>query len=29
MIPERKTESASLKAFRDWLIQQAGTYSLP
>ena len=29
MIPERKTESASLKAFRDWLIQQAKTYSLP
>ncbi|MGA9220551.1 MAG: LysR substrate-binding domain-containing protein, partial [Pseudomonas graminis] len=29
MIPERKTESASLKAFRDWLIQQADTYSLP
>lgn len=29
MIPERKTESASLKAFRDWLVQQAEGYSLP
>ncbi len=29
MIPERKVESASLKAFRDWLIQQAKTYALP
>lgn len=29
MIPERKTESASLKAFRDWVVQQAEGYSLP
>jgi hypothetical protein len=29
MIPERKVESASLKAFRDWLIHQAETYALP
>ncbi|WP_268798610.1 LysR family transcriptional regulator [Pseudomonas huanghezhanensis] len=29
MIPERKLESASLKAFRDWLVDQAGSYSLP
>lgn len=29
MIPERKVESASLKAFRDWLIEQAETYDLP
>jgi DNA-binding transcriptional LysR family regulator len=29
MIPERKVESASLKAFRDWLVQQAATYALP
>jgi DNA-binding transcriptional LysR family regulator len=29
MIPERKVESASLKAFRDWLVQQAETYALP
>jgi len=28
MIPERKVESASLKAFRDWLINQAQRYSL-
>jgi len=28
MIPERKVESASLKAFRDWLLQQARCYSL-
>jgi hypothetical protein len=28
MIPERKIESASLQAFRDWLINQAATYSL-
>ncbi len=28
MIPERKIESASLQAFRDWLIQQARRYSL-
>lgn len=28
MIPERKVESASLKAFRDWLLQQAQSYSL-
>jgi len=28
MIPERKIESASLKAFRDWLLQQAQSYSL-
>jgi DNA-binding transcriptional LysR family regulator len=29
MIPERKVESASLKAFRDWLVQQAEMYALP
>lgn len=29
MIPERKVESASLKAFRDWLVEQAKTYALP
>lgn len=29
MIPDRKVESASLKAFRDWLVQQATTYALP
>lgn len=29
MIPERKTESASLRAFRDWLIDQAKSYRLP
>ena len=28
MIPERKIESASLQAFRDWLIHQAQRYSL-
>lgn len=28
MIPERKVESASLKAFRDWLVSQAHSYSL-
>jgi hypothetical protein len=28
MIPERKIESASLQAFRDWLIKQAEGYSL-
>ncbi|GFM80612.1 LysR family transcriptional regulator [Pseudomonas cichorii] len=29
MIPERKVESASLRAFRDWLIAQAEGYRLP
>lgn len=29
MIPERKVESASLRAFRDWLIEQAHAYELP
>lgn len=29
MIPERKVESASLRAFRDWLIQEAEHYALP
>lgn len=29
MIPERKVESASLKAFRDWLVNQAETYAMP
>lgn len=29
MIPERKVESASLKAFRDWLVHQAETYAMP
>jgi DNA-binding transcriptional LysR family regulator len=29
MIPERKVESASLKAFRDWLVEQAEHYALP
>ncbi|WP_434678905.1 LysR family transcriptional regulator [Pseudomonas sp. R1-18] len=29
MIPERKTESASLRAFRDWVIEQAERYRLP
>ena len=29
MIPERKVESASLKAFKDWLVEQAETYLLP
>jgi len=28
MIPDRKVESASLKAFRDWLVNQAQSYSL-
>ncbi|WP_017902686.1 LysR family transcriptional regulator [Pseudomonas asplenii] len=28
MIPERKVESASLRAFRDWLVNQAKAYSL-
>jgi DNA-binding transcriptional LysR family regulator len=28
MIPDRKVESASLKAFRDWLVSQAQSYSL-
>jgi len=28
MIPERKVESASLRAFRDWLVNQAHGYSL-
>ncbi|EJM13862.1 transcriptional regulator [Pseudomonas sp. GM21] len=28
MIPERKVESASLKAFRDWLLNQAHSYNL-
>lgn len=28
MIPERKIESACLRAFRDWLIAQAGQYRL-
>lgn len=27
MIPERKVESASLRAFRDWLVEQARTYT--
>ena len=27
MIPERKVESASLRAFRDWLVDQAQRYS--
>ncbi|KPC35082.1 LysR family transcriptional regulator [Pseudomonas savastanoi pv. glycinea] len=29
MIPERKVESASLSAFRDWLVAQARNYQLP
>ncbi|WP_024644681.1 LysR family transcriptional regulator [Pseudomonas syringae] len=29
MIPERKVESASLTAFRDWLVDQAHDYTLP
>ncbi|KPC31411.1 LysR family transcriptional regulator [Pseudomonas syringae pv. cilantro] len=29
MIPERKVESASLTAFRDWLVDQARDYTLP
>ncbi|WP_223544910.1 LysR family transcriptional regulator [Pseudomonas sp. A-B-19] len=28
MIPERKVESASLRAFRDWLVNQAHSYNL-
>ncbi|AZC15554.1 MULTISPECIES: LysR family transcriptional regulator [Pseudomonas] len=28
MIPERKVESASLRAFRDWLVRQAHSYTL-
>ena len=28
MIPERKVESASLRAFRDWLIHQAHSYNV-
>ena len=28
MIPERKVESASLRAFRDWLVHQAHSYTL-
>jgi DNA-binding transcriptional LysR family regulator len=28
MIPDRKVESASLRAFRDWLVTQAHSYSL-
>lgn len=28
MIPTRKAESASLRAFRDWLIEQANAYEL-
>ncbi|MFP5443416.1 MAG: LysR substrate-binding domain-containing protein, partial [Betaproteobacteria bacterium] len=27
MIPERKVESASLRAFRDWLVSQAQAYA--
>lgn len=27
MIPERKVESASLHAFRDWLVDQSQRYS--
>ena len=26
MVPERKAESAALKAFRDWLLAQADAY---
>jgi len=29
MIPERKVESASLRSFRDWLVDQAERYALP
>ncbi|RRV08964.1 transcriptional regulator GcvA [Pseudomonas sp. v388] len=29
MIPERKTQSAALRAFRDWLTLQAQNYRLP
>ncbi|NWB30475.1 LysR family transcriptional regulator [Pseudomonas gingeri] len=28
MIPDRKVESASLRAFRDWLVSQAQSYNL-
>jgi DNA-binding transcriptional LysR family regulator len=28
MIPERKVESASLRAFRDWLVSEAQSYTL-
>jgi DNA-binding transcriptional LysR family regulator len=28
MIPDRKVESASLRAFRDWLVNQAQSYNL-
>ena len=28
MIPERKVESASLRSFRDWLVNQASSYRL-
>lgn len=28
MIPERKAESASLRAFRDWLVKQASDYRI-
>lgn len=28
MIPERKVESASLRAFRDWLVSQANSYHI-
>ncbi len=27
MIPDRKVESASLRAFRDWLVSQAWAYT--
>jgi hypothetical protein len=27
MIPERKVESASLRAFRDWLVSQHSSYT--
>ena len=27
MIPERKVESASLRAFRDWLVDEAQRYT--
>jgi len=27
MIPDRKVESASLRAFRDWLVGQAQLYT--
>jgi DNA-binding transcriptional LysR family regulator len=28
MVPERKVESASLHAFRDWLVGEAKNYTL-